>query len=195
MASMRRFVLRDEQGELFLHDDEVVRKSCEDIELAFSASTEPVGVGKLLITSQRIVWMKHGTESQSFDFDAQYIILHAITHDVNSYPKPCLYCQLDCEESNENDNDSDDMTGEQSAPDDVNPTEMFLVPSDPQSLQSLFDAFSAVAMENPDDTEDFDGDLIYDMDEVQLGSEQAQALAHLESIFVVPDDMAKKDKD
>lgn len=32
------------------------------------------------------------------DFDAAYVVLHAVTHDTESYPRPCLYCQLDEEE-------------------------------------------------------------------------------------------------
>jgi hypothetical protein len=48
------------------------------------------------------------SETLGFDFDVPFIILHAITHDSESFPKPCLYCQLDEEEDS--------------------PSEMFLVP-------------------------------------------------------------------
>ena len=48
------------------------------------------------------------SETSGYDFDVPYIILHAITHDTESFPKPCLYCQLDEDEDG--------------------PTEMFLVP-------------------------------------------------------------------
>jgi len=71
--------------------------------------------------------------------------------------------------------------------------EMFLVPKDESDLMSIFNAFSKAALLNPGDDENDDedddfGGLIYNQDEVRIGSEQARALERLESIFVIPSD-------
>lgn len=60
------------------------------------------------------------SETLGYDFDVPYIMLHAITHDPESYPKPCLYCQLDEDEDG--------------------PSELFLVPPKEEDceLHTLF---------------------------------------------------------
>jgi nucleotide-sensitive chloride channel 1A len=129
-----------------------------------------VGVlGTLYITTRRFVWIG---QDAAHDFDAGYIVLHAVTHDTESYPFPCLYCQLD-----EEDEDTEQ--------------EVFFVPADEATLQALFQAFSHVAMLNPDmDMDEDEGgmgsNLIYNLDEVELGAEEARRLAQFESVFVEP---------
>ena len=59
---------------------------------------------------RRVIW---ASAEQAYDFDVPYIVLHAVTHDPSSFPRPCLYCQLDVEEGDE---EAD------------TPTEMYLVP-------------------------------------------------------------------
>lgn len=111
--------------------------------------------------------------------------MHALTHDVNTYPKPCLYCQLDSSsEYGTADSSEDDFS------------ECFFVPcsGDENNLLRLFEAFSEAAERNPDpneeDDDDFfvtgDDDLIFDADEARLGAEQTRRLEHLESVFVAP---------
>jgi hypothetical protein len=107
--------------------------------------------------------------------------LHAVTHDTESYPFPCLYCQLD-----EEDEDADQ--------------EVFFVPADEATLQALFQAFSHVAMLNPDMDMDEDEDgmgsnLIYNLDEVELGAEEARRLAQFESAFVEPSSAVARNGD
>lgn len=158
------------------------------IELSFSSESPCEGVGDLYITTGRIIWIADSSSSnktlKAFDFDVPYIILHALTHDVNTYPKPCLYCQLDAPEQEDPEDDDQDFG------------ECFFVPSesDEACLQKLFDAFSEAAQRNPDDHEEEEGDfytgddeLIYNKDEVRLGAEQVERLNHLESVFHVDD--------
>lgn len=70
--------------------------------------------------------------------------------------------------------------------------ELFLIPNEESQLMAIFDAFSQAALLNPgsdrDDDDDDDQGLIFNLDEVIAGSSQAQTLAHLESIFIVPSD-------
>jgi hypothetical protein len=181
--SMRRYVpcseVKPDVPELW--EDETIDYELSDVELSFSASKPPVGQGKLFITSKRVIWMQPGESGAAFDFDVPYIVLHAISRDVDSYPKPCIYCQLDCCQS-------DDEEDEENTEDAID--EIFLAPSCDTVLKDMFNAFSAAALNNPDPDEEGqeegDDELIYNVDEVQLGAEQSRTLNHLESIFNVP---------
>lgn len=177
--SMRRFVPCTEQNEPELWEDEDHYYQLDNTELCFHASDGPVGKGKLYITTQRVVWIS-ATTSTAFDFDARYIALHAISRDVNSYPQPALYCQLDCENADDGSEDQDDDVED----------EMYIVPDNEDDLMQLFDAMSHLALINPDPPEDGeqegDDELIYNIDEVNLGAEQARVLSHLESVFELP---------
>ena len=164
---MRRF-LDVENGDIVLKPEEEVIYSLNNIEVAFSSVDLAVGRFNLKITNQRITLLNSDT---CYEFDVPFIALHAISRDPESYPKPCIYCQLDQEE-------------------DETPDELFLIPDDESVLHPIFDALSKAAMLNPDADEcgEFEGDdeLIYNVDEVELGAAQAARLAHFESIFVEP---------
>lgn len=175
---IRCFVDRDPSDDslpLFA-EGENVRYRLNNVELAFQVG-QIEGYGNIFLTNSRVIWL---ARDKAFDFDSRSIILHAISHDQASYPKSCLYCQFDREFDNDDGDEIDDSI--------FSPSEMFLAPEDPIDVQQMFDAFSTMAMENPDDLEEYDGDLIYNADEVRLSSEQAETLAELESKFIGPDD-------
>jgi nucleotide-sensitive chloride channel 1A len=165
-----------------LWEEETIDYTLDDVEINFSADKPPVGTGKLFITSKRVIWLGKGDEA--YDFDVPYIVLHAVTRDADSYPKPCIYCQLDCEEADDNEDDEEEESEEVL-------DEMFLVPSSEEHLTAMFNALSAAALNNPDPEEDWaqegDDELIYNAEEVELGAEQARTLEHLESVFNIPE--------
>lgn len=104
-----------------------------------------LGVGTLYVTTRRFMW-KNVDNTDGADFDASYITLHAVTSDEETFSRPCLYCQLDEE-------------------DETMPSECMFVPHQESQLQPLFDAFSHVAMLNPDMGEDDDGgDAFFGLD-------------------------------
>jgi len=179
---MRRYVpVTPEDGQKpELWEDETIDYELDDVELSFGATKPVVGNGKLMITSKRVLWI--GTGESAYDFDVPYIALHAITRDPDSYHKPCIYCQLDCEEDQGEESDEDESEVLD---------EMFLAPSSEVHLTAMFNALSAAALNNPDPLEDWeqegDDELIYNTDEVELGAEQARTLDHLESVFNVPE--------
>lgn len=169
---MRHFVQCEEDVPI-LRDDEQINYTAGDIEVSFSAEVAEVqGKARLYLTNSRLILIG---DKFAYDFDIRFILLFAVSRDPNSYPKPCLYCQLDQSEEDGAD-------------------ELFLAPEDEASLKTMFDEFSHAAELNPDPAEDGDDewvgedDLIYNVDEVQLGAEQARALAHLDSVFVAPED-------
>ncbi|CAM9447904.1 unnamed protein product, partial [Choristocarpus tenellus] len=146
---------------------------CLNVTLAFSKET-PEGLGNLFITSSRVVWLSQEDVSKAFEFDVPYFCLHAVSRDPETFPSPCLYCQLAEEE--------EDLL-----------KEVFFAPGDKEQLQPMFDAFSRAAELNPDPMEaghqEGDDELIFDHDSVTLNAEQARVLAHLDSVLVVPDGM------
>jgi hypothetical protein len=187
----RQFVLRDEGGNICLHEEEKILLRLEGVEMVTEMPSPTTGdpgstfgLGELYVTSLRVIWLGE----RSLDFDVAYIVLHAITHD----PKSSLYCQFDVDESCNDDGDDDEG-------DDEGPfTECYFVPglaySSAEKLKEIFDAFSHAAVLNPDEEEYGDGDgdggddgLIFDESEVQIGAQQAATLAHLESVFEVPE--------
>lgn len=183
---MRRYVpVEESSGEPEMWEDDVIEFQLDNIEIAFSNAPEKSNMGVLYITKKRVLWLGKGDSELAYDFDVPYIVLHALTRDVDSYPKPCVYCQLD-EEYNDNDDEGElDITDE-----------MYLVPQDEADLLSVFDALSHAAMINPDpedEDEDSDDGFIFNEEEVQRGAdEHAQAtLNQLESVFNVPDEFVQ----
>ena len=190
---MRRFVPCDssQPPRPELWDGETIDYELNDVELSFSSTKPPIGSGQLFITSKRVVWL--GIEDAAFDFDVPYIALHAISRDLESYPKPCIYCQLDCD--NSECGDGDESNDEEEEPLD----ELFLAPASDAVLTEMFNALSAAALNNPDPPEDGDeeGDdeLIYNISEVELGAQQARTLNHLESVFNLPPELDGGDEE
>jgi len=180
---MRQFV-QCEENRPILFEEETLDFELMDVSLYFRP-TDTYGLGSLFVTSRRIVWIG---EEKAFDFDVPFISLHAISRDPSSFPLPCLYCQLDIENNIMN-NEEEEMHEEREG---QPPSEVFFVPKDESALMPLFEAFSKAALLNPDETEEGDdeegeaGDFIYNVEEVQLGAEQARRLDHLESVFTFP---------
>ena len=175
---MRRFVSCEANNTPVLRDGEIINYHHSGLGVAFRSEDATIEDVQLFVTSQRIILLG---EVVFADFDVSYVTLHAVTRDPASYAKPCLYCQLDCEEDDDEDSVADCLMYPKS--------EMFLVPENLADLKELFDAFSHAALLNPDPPEDGeeegDDELIYNIDEVTLGVEQSRALAHLESVFHV----------
>jgi hypothetical protein len=194
---MRRYVPCSEQDANVpeLWEGETIDYSLDDVEINFRSDAPAVGAGKLYITSKRVIWL--GQDDKAFDFDVPYIVLHAVTRDADSYPKPCVYCQLDAEEE-DNDQGEEEVDGENESNNEVY-DEMYLVPSSEEHLTAIFNALSAAALNNPDPPEEWeqegDDELIYNTEEVALGAEQARTLAHLESVFHVPEGYGDEEDD
>ena len=95
------------------------------------------------------------------------IILHAMCTDIESYPKPCIYMQVE-------------TSGE-------NMSEIRLVPQDPSSLQALFDQLSKCAALHPD----LDGEEEGEQSDSEYfdATTNAMKLQKLESVFIEPTGM------
>lgn len=136
--------MRKERGQaisLFSEMEKVASSQlCDDEDLLFSQSDisltsdqDDVGIGELTVTSQRILWRRTDDES-CLSIEVTRVLLHAISRDLSTFPKPCIYAQLQIDEENTAD--------------------LYLSPADPDTLSAIFDAFSKAAALNPDDEED-----------------------------------------
>lgn len=179
---MRRFVSCEDNNTPVLRDDEVIFYTLEKVGVAYRSEDAIIEELNLFVTSSRIILLG---ATIAADFDVSYVTLHAVTRDPASYVKPCLYCQLDFEEEE----DEEEEVGCLLYP----KSEMFLVPENLSDLKAMFDAFSRAALMNPDPPEDGeeegDDELIFNQEEVALGVEQSRILCHLETVFYVPDDI------
>lgn len=71
-----------------------------DVEMSYGSSAmAPEGRGLLQVTSKRLIWKEQqqeaGAEGKVYEVEVPCITLHAISKDPSSFPKPCLYCQVD----------------------------------------------------------------------------------------------------
>ena len=85
----------DDAGIPHLREGEVINYQLQNIELGFGVANV-IGKFNLYVTSLRVFLVG---DELSFDIDVAFIVLHAISRDPASYPKPCLYCQLDQEDN------------------------------------------------------------------------------------------------
>ena len=120
------------------------------------------GIGRLVITSQRIIWIKNGlVRAKSFFFcnllflgsvevgkgwEFRDIALHAISRACENFKFPAIYCQL--------------IPTEQSQNDEYETQEIRFVPSTDSMLQGIYDTMSKGAAMNPDPMSDDDGQLM-----------------------------------
>jgi hypothetical protein len=150
----------------------------ESVDLSFSNEDGKIlEGGKLIITNKRFLW---SNEERSFTTEFVNLTLHAISHDTNTFPKPCVYCQFDIEpafqvispEENEDEDNDDDVETF---------VEIYVIPRDIEGLKQIFNALSLAVAKNPVDDED-------DSDDEGLEAANARTLEHIESIFKLPED-------
>eukprot|EP01035_Chromulina_nebulosa_P018121 gene18121-23775_t len=90
-------------------------------------------------------------------------------------------------DDNETESDEDNMNDDTLTLEKVN--EIYFGPKESNTLEDMFSAFSDIALANPDEDvqDELDGELIYNNDEVYLGSQQARILQNLDDLLEVPD--------
>nr|CAB3501417.1 unnamed protein product [Digitaria exilis] len=58
-------------------------------------SPEPPGT--LFITTRRVIWLSEAEKGKGYAVDFLAISLHAVSRDLEAYPSPCLYTQIEAE--------------------------------------------------------------------------------------------------
>ncbi|KAL0299407.1 UNVERIFIED_CONTAM: Chloride conductance regulatory protein ICln [Sesamum radiatum] len=112
----------------------------------------PQSPGTLYISTKQVVWLSDTDRAKGYAVDFVSVSLHAVSRDPEAYPSPCIYTQIETGaeelESEDSDSESDDMLNLSKI------TEMRLVPSDPNQLDTLFTIFCECAELNPDPVEE-----------------------------------------
>ena len=129
-----------------------------------------LGTGTLYIAESRLSWL----DGSGLGFSLEYptISLHAVSRDLNTYPREHLYAMVNAkfgEESKESVADEE----EEDSDDDIEPIAEFrFVPSDKSALEALFTAMCECQALHPDpedeDSDDYDGDE-YDVEAHEQG--------------------------
>ncbi|CAN6284935.1 unnamed protein product [Urochloa humidicola] len=117
-------------------------------------SPEPAGT--LFVTTRRVIWLSEVEKGKGYAVDFLAITLHAVSRDLEAYPSPCLYTQIEAEagtdeegESNPEANDELDLS---------RVSEMRIILGDPGQLDALFDVFCHCAELNPDPNAELSGE-------------------------------------
>ncbi|CAI0547220.1 unnamed protein product [Linum tenue] len=119
------------------------------------ANRSPEAPGTLYISSRKVVWLSDVDREKGYAVDFLALSLHAVSRDPDAFPSPCIYAQI---ETGVDEDDSDCSDSEHEETLDLSKvTEMRLVPSDPNQLDTLFQIFCECAELNPEPIEEDEG--------------------------------------
>ncbi|PIN01505.1 Chloride ion current inducer protein [Handroanthus impetiginosus] len=131
----------------------------------------PESPGTLYISTKQVVWLSDTDRAKGYAVDFVSVSLHAVSRDPEAYPSPCIYTQIetgaDEEEVEDSDSESDDRLNLSKI------TEMRLVPSDPNQLDTLFAIFCECAELNPDyiEEEEDEHNWVFSADQLEDDAE------------------------
>lgn len=162
--------LEDGQPQLLFEDEEIT-KTCPFVSFVFS-ETHSAGVGTLYVTNRRVIWVQ-ADKSLTLGLSYPQIVMHAISRDTETFPKPCIYLQLD--------EGSEDMVEDDDEDDDLPAPEAQLVPQDASLVDDLFRALCDSAAQNPDPDldDDGEGEFYFNDQEVLEGLDEERRAAVL----------------
>ncbi|KAI5670199.1 hypothetical protein M9H77_10563 [Catharanthus roseus] len=116
----------------------------------------PESPGTLYISTRQVVWLSDSDRGKGYAVDFLSISLHAVSRDPEAYPSPCIYTQID---TGVEDDESDGVDSDCAEVLDLSKiSEMRLVPSDPNQLDTMFEVFCECAELNPEPIEEEEGE-------------------------------------
>ncbi|KAJ0640927.1 hypothetical protein HanRHA438_Chr16g0760691 [Helianthus annuus] len=111
----------------------------------------PESSGTLYISTKQVVWLSDTERTKGYSVDFLSVSLHAVSRDPEAFEYPCLYTQIDTGDEGD---ESESCDSESSETLDLSKiTEMRLVPSDPNQLDTIFNIFCECAELNPEPVE------------------------------------------
>ncbi|KAI8467187.1 MAG: regulator of volume decrease after cellular swelling-domain-containing protein [Monoraphidium minutum] len=166
---------------------EEVSAAFGDVEVAIGDEGLSLGKGTCYVTTRRIIWLATaaaaGAPPRRLALRFPQIIMHAVSNDAGSFPRACVYLQLD-----EGSVDGDAPTGvgggagaaggsgsgEEGGDEGEEgvSAELRLVPGDAEAVEALFKAMCDCSALNPDSDNEDDG-------QAELFFDEAEALAGL----------------
>ncbi|KAL6131892.1 hypothetical protein ACLB2K_070265 [Fragaria x ananassa] len=131
-------------------------------------SHPPESPGTLYISTKQVVWLSDTNRTKGYAVDFLSISLHAVSRDPEAYTSPCIYAQIETGADEDESEGSDEECNGVLVLSKI--TEMRLVPSDPNQLDSLFDVFCECAELNPEpiqDNEEEEHNWIFSADQLE----------------------------
>lgn len=114
----------------------------------------PESPGTLYISTKQVIWLGDTERTKGYAVDFLSVSLHAVSRDPEAFSSPCIYTQID---TGDEDDESESSDSESNGTLDLSKiTEMRLVPSDPNQLDTLFEVFCECAELNPEPVEEED---------------------------------------
>jgi len=111
-----------------------------------------LGSGKLYVAEADIVWIRDGDEV-GFKLNYKQLIAHAVSKDMSTYPRPCVYMLYESGGEAPSPNSSDDDEEEEEGN-----IEIRIAPQNENTVQRIYEAISDGQLLHPDQEEESDGD-------------------------------------
>lgn len=168
--------------------EEEIKYVQQDVRVFFNDDQAGGHVGALYVTTRRVFWLSDTDAPNGFSITFHNIAMHAISRDPESFPHSCIYLQIDTGELYESDEEEEEE-GQEII------TELRIVPSIDESLETVFQALCDCAALNPDpevEGDDPDGDFFFDEDEVLEGAEgdeREEMLSRFDEMLQISPDM------
>ncbi|EER95173.1 chloride conductance regulatory protein ICln [Sorghum bicolor] len=108
----------------------------------------PESPGTLFITTRRMIWLSEAEKGKGYAVGFLDITLHAVSRDLEAYPSPCIYTQIEAAEGT--DEEAGESNPEANELELSKVSEMRLILADHSQLDALFDVFCHCAELNPD---------------------------------------------
>ncbi|KAK3255313.1 hypothetical protein CYMTET_35500 [Cymbomonas tetramitiformis] len=172
---------RDGSGSLIVNadDEEEIKYVMPNVSVLFGQEPVEATAGTVYVTTRRVAWLG---ESQGFGVTFRSITMHAISRDPEAHSQPCIYTQVESPESLGIGDDED-----------IEVTEMRLIPGDSEKLDELFRWLCDCAALNPDpdfdDQEDGAGEFYFDEEEIINGvgaEDRANMLDRFDAMLEMP---------
>ncbi|XP_062210576.1 chloride conductance regulatory protein ICln-like [Phragmites australis] len=117
----------------------------------------PEPPGTLFVTTRRVIWLSETEKGNGCAVDFLAISLHAVSRDLEAYPSPCIYTQIEAEVGT--DEVAGDLDPEANSELELSRvSEMRIILADPGQLDALFDIFCNCAELNPDPNAERNGE-------------------------------------
>ncbi|MCO5605304.1 hypothetical protein L7F22_059486 [Adiantum nelumboides] len=124
------------------------------------------------ISKLRLIWISDA-DYHGYAVDFLSLSMHAISRDLEAYPLPCIYTQIETDDEFDYVDDAgDELSDYQDSNNLSRVQEMRLVPSDPSVLDNLFKVLCDCALLNPDPVQEHEGEgeWFFNEEEVLAGA-------------------------
>ncbi|XP_042401186.1 chloride conductance regulatory protein ICln-like [Zingiber officinale] len=119
----------DDDGRPLLESDDSEELMHVEPGVAVALDSRPMeSPGTLYVTSRRVIWLSNTDKGKGYAVDFLSLSLHVVSRDLETYPFPCIYTQIEIGDEDEESKSSDSESNDDLELSKV--TEMRLLPSD-----------------------------------------------------------------